>query len=277
MLLGRHIYNDKDDSMTDYLTTIGIPFDDSTGVEDLILLAAQTSPLIGTELGGYVRWLCGSGPELWLQVDEYRQIVGIGPHFTGNALMSVLLERRMATSDPGPMSGCFYAWADPDNSDSEPGRYPFIFDAPDYLCQTDFLLPQRTQVQLAGFAVMLKAYRTDAEFETARVGKAELPPEMFLPAGLIYADPEDPEPPQSVSVVTGRVLQTALLTNPITKLPFYWAHIKTLGGEIDLVAHPSILEGNLVEDGVILSCCRLTGRIVHQPRAAPAPGDRTGL
>jgi hypothetical protein len=57
MLLGRHIYNDKDDSMTDYLTTIGIPFDDSTGVEDLILLAAQTSPLIGTELCGYVPWL----------------------------------------------------------------------------------------------------------------------------------------------------------------------------------------------------------------------------
>lgn len=47
---------------------------------------------------------------------------------------------------------------------------------------------------------------------------------------------------------------------------FCWAKVRTLGGEMDVVADPQILEGFLVKDGVVSGSFWLSGRILNSPK-----------
>ncbi|MDH5507500.1 MAG: hypothetical protein OEZ02_09795, partial [Anaerolineae bacterium] len=86
-------------------------------------------------------------------------------------------------------------------------------------------------------------------------------PESFIPAGTFLFN-EDDDTPYARAVFTGKVLKTAKLTNGHTGRPFYWAHVRTLGGEVDVVADPDVLEGELVEGGIVYGDFWLSGKIV---------------
>jgi hypothetical protein len=53
------------------------------------------------------------------------------------------------------------------------------------------------------------------------------------------------------------------VTNPHTQQAFWWARVRTLGGEFDVVADPEIVEGTIVQGGVIGGSAWLSGRIVQ--------------
>lgn len=42
-----------------------------------------------------------------------------------------------------------------------------------------------------------------------------------------------------------------MLTNPFTHLSFYWAKIRTLGGEVEVVADPEIVSGTMMKNGIV--------------------------
>jgi hypothetical protein len=66
---------------------------------------------------------------------------------------------------------------------------------------------------------------------------------------------------QARAAISGRVLATQTITNPVTSQKFYWARIHTQGGELDVVADPQVVQGQLVVGGVIYGSFWLSGRL----------------
>ena len=165
--------------------------------------------------------------------------------------MRVALTQKIINPNLGPLDGSFYGWANPSGPDPESGLFPFIFDTPDYILHHTLLLPIVVDVQLAAFAYELYAFANQVDYDVWQNDDPKFAVESFIPAGLFSEEGALNEPPEAFAIFTGRILQTAFLTNPATHEDFYWVHVRTLGGDIDVVADPEIVEGALVEDGII--------------------------
>ena len=64
------------------------------------------------------------------------------------------------------------------------------------------------------------------------------------------------------AVFTGHVLETSVITNPVTGSSFCWAAVATLGGNIDVVADPILLNGLIVRGGVLTGSFWLSGVVL---------------
>jgi hypothetical protein len=185
----------------------------------------------------------------------------MNPHFSGDAVMRVGLTRRIEHEDFSPLDGAFYGWAGSSDDDPEDGIYPFVFDTPDYGLHSALPLPVVVNVQLAGFAHELQAFESEEQYRASQLEEPRFASQSFFPSGLFVPDGESDTPPQAYAFFTGRVLQTALLTNPAPGGSFCWAQVRTLGGEVDVVADPEVIRGELTKDGVIQGTFWLSGRI----------------
>jgi hypothetical protein len=173
------------------------------------------------------------------QINKKNEAIGLNPYFSGSARMSVRIEKRVVRPDDTILDGSFYCWSDPDdNKDS--GVYPFVFDVPDMVTYKSIKLFQNVTIQLAGFAHEICAYKNNEDYERSQQQIPIFASESFVPSGLFNTDGNDTLPPQAYSIFTGHVLDTKEITNPFTNFSFYWAKIKTLGGEIDIVVDPDI-------------------------------------
>jgi hypothetical protein len=251
--------NKEEQTMASHMSSLGFRFSTEQEFVDLAMTAATQGEPVQFSGGTYYRWSPAGGVELWAQVDEDGQIIGLNPHFSGAARMLVKLIERVAREDDSPLDGAFYGWADPVEDDLEDGEYPFAFDAPDFKRHDELTLPAIVNVQLAAFAHELRAFENDEAFqagETSEAGETfKMAAESCIPSGTFS------DPPESTVIFNGHVLETAQLTNPHTERTFYWARVRTLGGEFDVVADPEIVEGAIVVGGVIGGSAWLSGRI----------------
>jgi hypothetical protein len=239
--------------MANHMTTLGFP----ASTEQEFAQLAMTTPMQGKPIqvsgGTYYRWTPGAGVELWAQVDGDGQIIGLNPHFSGEARLRVRLMERIAREHDSALDGAFYGWADPADSDLEDGTYPFAFDAPDFKRHDALALPTIMTVQLAAFAHTLTAFESDEAF---RVGDTNrMAPESCIPRGTFSS------PPKSTVIFNGHALETAQWVIPHTARSFSWARVRTLGGEFDVVADPEIVVGTIVQGGVIGGSAWLSGQL----------------
>ncbi len=249
--------------MPSHMSSIGFPVSSREEFRDLVLKAAREGEPIEARGGSYVRWSPGSGVELWAQVTRSGEVVGMNPHYSGGATTRVGLTSRVVRKEHSPDGG-FYGWASPGDQDPDSGWYPFVFDAPDYELHRDLQLPAIREVQLAAFAHEIRAYRSDEEYEEARLRGdrgSGLAAEAFIPSGLFKPGGEAIKPPQAHAVLAGHVLEARLLRNPVTEVSFQWARVRTYGAEVDVVAAPEAIEGRLVEGGVLSGSFWLSGCI----------------
>ena len=208
--------------------------------------------------GAYIKWAPGEGIEVWLQVDVNGDIVGINPHFSGSSSMRVCLDERIRGLE-GSLDGAFHAWANPENETPDTGDFPFVFDVPDFHLTEATKLPAFVTIQLAAFAHELRSFDSDEDYEKSQTHEIKFASESFIPAGTFV--PEG-QPPLAEAVFTGHVLETSLITNPVTGREFCSAKTRTLGGEIDVVADPALLNGLLIEGGVLTGSFWLSGRLL---------------
>lgn len=248
--------------MPSHLSSIGIGVKTEDEFNEFVFQAADTGTKIETNNGSYIRWSSGAGSEAWIQVSQENELIGMNPHFSGNAVMQVGIIKRIEDEAYSPMDGAFYGWAGSSDDNPEDGYYPFVFDVPDYLLYSNLSLPIVVNVQLAGFAHELQAFESEEHYKASQTEEPKFASESFIPAGLFTPDGESTQPPQAYAIFSGYVLQTARLTNPATGGTFYWAHVRTLGGEVDVVADPEVISGELTKDGIIQGTFWLSGRII---------------
>jgi hypothetical protein len=246
--------------MPSHLTTLGFPVTTEQDFRHYVYAATEFGQKIETPRGSYTLWQPGSGIELWVQTNLHKRIIGMNPHFDGSARMRVSLTRYVARPGQSILDGAFYGRANPDRSHAETGAYPFVFDLPNYDTYTNLELPCTVNVQLAAFAHHLQGYQTEADWQTGN--ETSLAAESLIPRGTFTLDRKPKDPAFAEVIMSARILDTSQLTNPVTGLKFYWAHVHTLGGEMDVVADPQIVQGKLVPGGIVSGTFWLSGKIV---------------
>ncbi len=221
--------------------------------------AAQTITIPG--IGYYRQWSPGAGVELWVDVNQQIQILGLNPHFDGKARMRVKLVNRVLHPKDTVLEGAFYGWANPQSGATTEGDYPFCFSAPDYRLHDKMTLPSEVTVQLAAFPREILAFENQEAMRSSNTWMNQMAPESCIPSGLFLPKGQKIDPPKPEIMFCGTVQDTSQLTNPITGHPFFWARVRTLGGELDVVADPAIVKGTIKKNGIIGSMSWLSGRI----------------
>jgi hypothetical protein len=90
--------------------------------------------------------------------------------------------------------------------------------------------------------------------------------ESFIPSGTFPSSSEEDAAnfvPKAEAIFTGHVLAAELLTNGHSGRKFHHVHVRTLGGEYDVVADPEVVRGEPLLSGVVQGVFWLTGRLVR--------------
>ncbi len=243
-------------------------FDDSSSVA-LIWLEYQVAAngvRVKTPRGTYFWWSPGAGIELWVKVKRDGKLGDVHPHFSGASRMNVGVRKRATRINHLYSDGVFVGLVHPYTTRGNrlKGLFSFTFDVPDYHRYTGLKTPQYYYGQFAAFAIELTAYESKEAYYAAQEGKeAYWDSQSFRPA--IYYKQDKSEPDTKVfpmAGITGHVLDTAILTNPITGSDFCWAEICTIGGNLDMIVAPKDLDGFLVKGGVVSGAFWLTGCLI---------------
>jgi hypothetical protein len=249
--------------MASHMSSIGFPLQTIDEMKILakraVAQATQTLTLPG--LGHYRVWSPGAGVELWGHVNPQIQILGLEPHFSGQARMKVRLLKRVLHPKNTILEGAFYGWANPHIGATAEGDYPFCFSAPDYRMHDALTLPCEVSVQLAAFPREVLAFENQDQAKSSNTWMSKMAPESCIPTGTFLPKGGQIDPPNPEIMFRGTVQESSRLTNPDTRQQFFWARVRTLGGELDVVADPSIVKGTIKKGGTIGSMCWLSGRI----------------
>jgi hypothetical protein len=271
-----------------------------SGAYSLLQLDLQVSEhgrIVPTTAGPYFLYAPGEGIEIWSTREAEDKPGHLRPHFSGGARIRVAVVERRPYVKNALADGVFVAYfkhkeGEGIESVHERLRYgdgtytgviPFVFSAPDYHCYEGLQLPVVTDVEIAAFPFQMIAYETEddwidsqleAEKRRAREEAVEedddpsfLAGASFLPSTMLFEKQSPDDFPQPTAHVSGFVLETAILTNPATQQDFSWARIETAAGEMDLIVCPELLDGYLVEGGVAVGHCYLSGRLhAHAPK-----------
>lgn len=243
------------------MSDIGFKVETEAEFQELAGQAYDLGEAFETIAGTYIKWAPGEGIELWLQVAGDSDAVGFNPHFSGSSLTRVCLNKRIVRSEGNSLDGGFHAWANPEGEIPGSGDCPLVFDVPDFQL-TAAELPAFVTIQLAAFAHELQSYDNDEAYYQSQSYEIKFASESFIPSGLFFPGGNAIEPPLAKAIFTGHVLETSLVTNPVTGVEFCWAKTKTVVGEIDVVADPALLNGILIKGGVLTGSFWLSGKLV---------------
>ncbi len=244
--------------MASHFSSIGIPVNSRDEFQDYFEMAYNRGEHIRVNKGVYLKWKVDSAIELWGQLNDKSEAIGMNPHFFGSTRMNVLIKERVIRPSDDELDGAFYAWT----GKSEGDGYPLVFDTPDICTYDNIKLPQVVVLQLAAFAHDIKGYKSEEEYFNAQEGEMKFAVESFIPSGLFKPDGETTTPPAAQAIFSGRIIDTQKCTNAYTNKVYVWAKVSVLGDEIDVVADPEIIEGEMVNGGILSGLFWLTGRIV---------------
>lgn len=251
--------------MPSHLSAIGFCVNND---EELVALAQRLGPLATayrTPAGTYWQWSAENGAQLWLQTNPENELVGLTPYFGGKAELLVRLTERLPASSGQGLDGSFHGWAAPSDGEAQEGLYPLIFDAPDFDRYAQLPLPCVVPVRIAAFAHELELYDTLEEFQARPQESPRLSDQSFVATGLAT---EADEVTTAYALLSGHIRAAALLENPQTAEPFWWALVDSEGGSFDVVIDPHFCQSRQPQAGGILAgSFWLCGRLLASNRA----------
>ena len=243
--------------MPNHFLAIGFAVRDQDELDELATRVIEHGETVRVGPGEYHRWAPGGGPEVWVQVAG-GEVIGLTPHFNGSSALRVGIVGRVFLPDDSTLEGHLYAWANPPaDGPLDGGDYPFVFAVPDYRALDGMRVPTAARVQVAAFAHELELYATEEAYLAAQDPEMVFAPESFIPAGMFGEEGEEPEP---LALINGTVLAAERRVNPAGE-GFWWIHLRTLGGEVEVVAEEELVAEPPVVGGVASGEFYLTGRV----------------
>lgn len=248
-------------------SNIGFTVSSQEELSELINHAyAQGTPIEVNE-GVYVIYKDASQAELWVQVNNQNEYVGLNPHYRGKSKRRVRLTNEIL-SPHSELDGAFYAWAEPvtDSQEVESGQYPFVFDVPDARVYTQVKFPQDLDIQLTAFAQELSVFASEAAFNQSQAeDEVKWATQSFIPSGLFSPKDDGCQGPSAYAIFTGFIKEVELKTNALSQEQFYWLLVDTLGGEVDIVADPRYFIETPQVGGVVSGQFWLSGHLLSAP------------
>jgi hypothetical protein len=171
--------------------------------------------------------------------------MGAHPHFSGQTEFRLgLLERRQDKKDP--LDGSFYGWGDVTDEDPGRGSYPILIDVPDFQWAVRRVaVPSIVTIQVSAFARWIRWYESEDALYALRETGINLGSRMVIPYGTFALADQPPGPGTAEAEFTGVVKGSEVLTNPLTAARFVHLEVETLGGDVDVVADPVLVEGSI--------------------------------
>lgn len=243
------------------MTSIGFDVHSREDFESLAEYALTTGERIKTKKGIYSYAQPSKGIELWLQLNKRNEIIGLNPHYSGSSKIKVGITNELIADSNSILDGSFHAWADPKDESVESGSYPFVFDMPNRANYGEVLVPQILNIQLTAFAHELSVYDNEEEFNNFQDSDLKFAAESFIPSGLFGNE----ETPSATAVFTGRVIETSNIKNEHTGVTFCWVLVKTLGGEVDVVADKELINKEIITGGIISGSFWLSAKFLDNP------------
>lgn len=214
----------------------------------------------------YLRLPVGDRLELWTRIIDGKPDVLVHSFYRGDTRFPVALVGREERKSRLFGDGAFLCRTKPYEGDGWiAGQIPFVFDVHDYHRYDRLSLPCCAVAQLTASALSLVCYADEDEYDEANPPDEKgygWQPRHFVPAYAFEPRDEDGELQRGGGIISGYVLDTAILTNPLTGLDFCWARIESICGEVDVVCSPDDLSGYLHSGGIATANCSLAGRIV---------------
>ena len=250
------------------LSDIGFPVRSEQEVNDVIMKVLESVSEIPCPRGSYYRFADASGAAIYLQANASQELIGFNPHFEGKSRRTVCLTEAIE-KEASELDGAFHAWANPaEENNPESGEYPFVFDMPDFRTNAALKFPQNRDVQLAAFASNDFQLFADEQgfYDSQDPEGLPFASKSFVPSGLINFQTDETQTPLAFGVFTGEIREFELKTNELTGEKFYWFLVDTLGGEIDVVADPKLVDAAASEPsvgGYLNGQFWLSGRLVN--------------
>lgn len=214
----------------------------------------------------YLRLAVDDRLELWTRIVEGQPDIHIHSYYQGDSRFPVVLYEGTERASRLRADGAFLCRSKPLQGDGwYAGQIPIVFDVPDYHRYDTLPLPRVCIVQLTASALCMTGYADEDEFLDANPPDDEgygWQARHFVPTCWTTPRGENGELQESAAVVSGFVLDTAILTNPLTGVDFCWALVETICGVVDVVCSPNDLEGYVHTGGVVTANCLLTGKIL---------------
>jgi len=224
--------------------------------------------------GEYRTWVSTKGAEIWLHyprsgnddaasaLDPIDDLKGMTIFQRGSGAINMRIHRRMTWENP--LDGVCIA-----NLPLLKGKgrgMPFVFEQVGFGLDTA-APPYDARVQLCGLAHRLWAYETERDFLRALPSKrlisrgaiAAMQPDEVRDVGLIYRTK-----PGALWLVTGVVLKSIKLRNPLADRDYYWLFLETDRGDIDIVANPAVIEGDISTGHTVQTVVSVAGRILDR-------------
>ena len=177
------------------------------------------------------------------------EIYGLNPHFYGKIVHDLAIN-ELIVDESGDIIA--RSWLNPDESLTD-GIVPLFFSFPNGFFYKREKLPYLAEVQLTAFAEDYKIYPSENKLmdklQKMKLGEFEgeelsLATDYFIPVGTFQE--EEPVPINTLVQFAGKIESANLLTNPLSKQPFY--HLKVASMiRIDVVL-PKI-EGENIKQG----------------------------
>ncbi|MEJ7654461.1 MAG: hypothetical protein WKH64_14590 [Chloroflexia bacterium] len=249
--------------MPSHMSSIGFRVRTDEDFSDIAVLAATSGELIESSGGAYVRWGPGAGVELWAQVAADHRIVG--PTRTTEAIPlcesdssrgSSVETTTTAASTLGHSQTLTATTRTMRSTRSSSTR-------PTTVCTTRSSSPRKSVSNLPRSPTKAEAYPDEDAYGAhngrSTTGLGSRPSRSYPPGCSSRAG--ETSHPEAFAILSGTVMQAVMLVNPVAGVSFHWAKVRTLGGEVDLVADPEVLVGELTEGGVVSGVFWLSGRI----------------
>lgn len=251
--------------MPNHFEAIGFAVRDEDDVNALASRIIREGLRIRVPGGEYYRWTPGGGPEVWMQVTG-RRWLGITPHFAGSTSLRAGIVGRVRLPDDTPLEGHLHAWANPPaEGPLDTGDYPFVFAVPDFRALDGLRVPAAATVQITAFAHEMDVHASAEAYMASQQTELKFAPESFIPSGMFGAEEGEPAP---LALINGTVLAAERRENP-AGMAFWWMQVRTLGGEVDVVAEEALVAEPPVVGGIVSGEFYLTGRVT--PDTADAP------
>lgn len=270
------------------IENIGFPMGGVYSLWNLQMQTLRFGNPVQTAEGRYFWYTPGQGIEVWAKEIGEGELHHLYAHFIGETRIRVALVEKRASPDNALADGLFVAYfkhkeGEGIESVHERLRYgdgtytgviPFVFSVPNFNWYSNVELPLVTDIQITAFPFETICYETEddwieSQLEEERRAKPDVKEEdldflagaSFIPSAMLFEKKSPDDFPRPTAALSGIVLETAILTNPVTGQDFSWARIETAAGDMDLVVTPELIQGYLIEGGVAAAHCYLSGRL----------------
>jgi hypothetical protein len=265
------------------LHAIGFPCEiDRQTAKFIVGAAASAKRRVASTRGEYRIWRSPAGAEIWLHYadaaksrttaagaketgaqpkpfDPIGDLSGLSVVHSGTSGVPMRLVRSIATSSKNSLDiGTL------NSKRTEERPIVFTFELLGFALER-IARPTDVRVQLTALAQRVWGHPTEAAYlaETparrliARGAVADVIPTDLADLQLVY----QPKP-GSLWLLTGDVIRSMRLINPVTSAPYYWISLATDRGNFDVVANPDIIQGDISDGHIVQVVVSVTGRIL---------------